>query len=590
MFGTRPCYYCDRGGSDNTAELKQHLEERLLQTRAHFNREMTRLESRYGTTSATFLEQIQKLREECGEEQARAHAEYQKAIRICSERAEKAEAEMLAQHQANTQALDKLGKEIGRVSPSIKGYIDHLFKENGLYKLVIEGVSKNVTANLLPALQANLVPPEIVGEVARRQQQGFQQTLQHTEQNVQDLTTWVENPLSQDDPPPPPLQSTEVPAQSTEGPAQSGESSPHPVEPVETAEQAAHRIEKERKATRQRELRVILTGLETSIDDMWAKYKVWTGKATATAVNFDGETKIKIRDIQVRLKETLIDIHSFTQSPNKDYESYTVDYTAGPPTESEAAPAGEGSTAYLTPLSEEGTGDPISSLPEHDLEVKVRALQDKVFHLIKDARNLYEDSHSSVRVYVRVKIKPPPQNNSPLRVVQEKYKVIICPNVTACSRPITPKSYCFYGAYDAQWTNAELYLGKSLEGATNKPQTPRELRELRADADKVLGMFGTFNQLRDGYRVVLFGYGLSGSGKSHTLLGSKPRQGSTEKTDRFGVLHLAIAQTEGLEEAQFRRAISRHRRHSQLSIVLCRNASAKYSTYTHSKRDRSHID
>jgi hypothetical protein len=53
------------------------------------------------------------------------------------------------------------------------------------------------------------------------------------------------------------------------------------------------------------------------------------------------------------------------------------------------------------------------------------------------------------------------------------------------------------------------------------------------------GLYKTFKQVEEGYSIVLFGYGLSGSGKTFTLIGNK---------DVPGIIHYGLANLKGVSE------------------------------------------
>lgn len=65
-----------------------------------------------------------------------------------------------------------------------------------------------------------------------------------------------------------------------------------------------------------------------------------------------------------------------------------------------------------------------------------------------------------------------------------------------------------------------MYTG--VHGEKTHADQPLQLSD---PTSKVQGLHSLFKQLEDGYTVVLFGYGLSGSGKSYTLFGSKNEKG-----------------------------------------------------------------
>lgn len=76
----------------------------------------------------------------------------------------------------------------------------------------------------------------------------------------------------------------------------------------------------------------------------------------------------------------------------------------------------------------------------------------------------------------------------------------------------------FFGVFDKNDNTQKMFEGTSLEqeidvnGKTHKPF--------------VNGVSGTIGQVKEGYSIILFGYGFSGSGKTYTLLGAKNKDGT----------------------------------------------------------------
>jgi len=143
--------------------------------------------------------------------------------------------------------------------------------------------------------------------------------------------------------------------------------------------------------------------------------------------------------------------------------------------------------------------------------------------------NIYEDLSGAVRVYIRIKPLLGGEQESPtvsLKTIENKRTkslIVDCsesPN-TKFKEPLTFGE--FYGIFDEKYTNLDLYTGQMGYPSSG---LKIDLDNLVDSSDSVSpGLYNVFNQIQDGYSVVLFGYGLSGSGKTMTLLGSKGAPG-----------------------------------------------------------------
>jgi hypothetical protein len=115
--------------------------------------------------------------------------------------------------------------------------------------------------------------------------------------------------------------------------------------------------------------------------------------------------------------------------------------------------------------------------------------------------NIFEDLSNAVRVYIRIK----PEFN----LVQDDLK-IEKDTVIINDKTFGP----FYEIFDQTKTNFDIYTGANL------PQLDSYRVTIPTESLNYKGLYNVFNQLQDGYNIMLFGYGISGSGKSHTLFGS----------------------------------------------------------------------
>lgn len=147
----------------------------------------------------------------------------------------------------------------------------------------------------------------------------------------------------------------------------------------------------------------------------------------------------------------------------------------------------------------------------------------KLSDIHKTLLNIFEDGVGAVRVYVRVKLlsdKAIPA--AAITVDPEKAMITM-------TKPYGP----FYTVFEENYDNLAVYLG------TTKPDN--QGRRLSGPEAKVQGVHSVFSQIADGYTVVLFGYGLSGSGKSYTLFG-KSGDPSTP-----GIVQIGLSQMRNLQ-------------------------------------------
>lgn len=142
--------------------------------------------------------------------------------------------------------------------------------------------------------------------------------------------------------------------------------------------------------------------------------------------------------------------------------------------------------------------------------------------------NMYEDLSGAVRVYVRIKpLKGIDQQQPRVSIgvtdnQKQKTVVLNCTGVPDAKYSSSRTFGDFYGVFPDGYTNLDVYTG--VDGSTVNESEP-----LVVDTDGIVessdsvspGLYSVFRQVEDGYSVVIFGYGLSGSGKSFTLLGSE---------------------------------------------------------------------
>jgi hypothetical protein len=127
--------------------------------------------------------------------------------------------------------------------------------------------------------------------------------------------------------------------------------------------------------------------------------------------------------------------------------------------------------------------------------------------------NMYEDLAGGVRIYVRIK----PSNLEATTLVPSGNKIILkCGDETTFGP--------FFGIIPQEFSNADMYSGCPGTIIENSKILSHQLTDSDPGKCCILsdgaGFCRVAEQLADGYNIVLFGYGLSGSGKTYTLFGA----------------------------------------------------------------------
>lgn len=172
--------------------------------------------------------------------------------------------------------------------------------------------------------------------------------------------------------------------------------------------------------------------------------------------------------------------------------------------------------------------------------------------------NIYEDLSGAVRVYVRIK---PLQGNEKSTVSigtlnsKKQRNVLI-----DCGGAQGAKTYGdFYGVFEDTFSNLDVYTG------VQNSKTVFGVQGLAIDTDKLVeetdsvspGLHSAFKQIEDGYSIVIFGYGLSGSGKSFTLLGSYKDKDPAKNTP--GILHYGLANLQGVANIRLKNLFEQYK-------------------------------
>lgn len=136
--------------------------------------------------------------------------------------------------------------------------------------------------------------------------------------------------------------------------------------------------------------------------------------------------------------------------------------------------------------------------------------------------NIYEDLSGAIRVFVRIK---------PLIGNEQKINTILIEKVDnkkqklltlGCVDSVKKTFGEFYGIFEDTFTNLDLYTGELESTKYNTTKTKVDLESFVESSESISpGLYSSFKQVENGYSIVLFGYGISGSGKTMTLLGTK---------------------------------------------------------------------
>jgi chromosome segregation ATPase len=162
------------------------------------------------------------------------------------------------------------------------------------------------------------------------------------------------------------------------------------------------------------------------------------------------------------------------------------------------------------------------------------------------AVNIFEDNIGAVRVYVRIRrwvLDPRSPLYSPIHVIPNPkdpdHSTLVTTSATRfMPDPSNPKVKMldistahgpFFSSYPEDWSNESIYTG------IRQDPTSRTVGDTIAPATApTQGLANVFGQLESGYTVILFGYGLSGSGKTYTLFGDS-------KTKTPGIVQIGLS-------------------------------------------------
>jgi Kinesin motor domain len=172
--------------------------------------------------------------------------------------------------------------------------------------------------------------------------------------------------------------------------------------------------------------------------------------------------------------------------------------------------------------------------------------------------NMYEDLSGAVRVYIRLKPRGDRNEKGSANIATVEEKKIKSLDVECNGEQARYTD--FYGIFDENYNNIDVYTGNENTQPGNG--------SLQVDIDAINesnetvspGLYSVFKQVEDGYSIVLFGYGTSGSGKSYTLIGD-------DKSGVPGILHYGLANLKGVKNIRLKYLFEQYYRSVNPSIL-----------------------
>jgi hypothetical protein len=146
--------------------------------------------------------------------------------------------------------------------------------------------------------------------------------------------------------------------------------------------------------------------------------------------------------------------------------------------------------------------------------------------------NIYEDLSGAVRVYVKIR----PNEENTIRVIDPnnpRSLEVDCPSPQ--DRQIFSN---FYGVFDPTFTNKEIFTGFK-DDEINLGFEQLQIPNLDTSPGNI-GLYNSFRQVENGYSIIIFGYGLSGSGKTRTLFGNN-------RENEPGLIHYALSNLDNVQ-------------------------------------------
>lgn len=169
--------------------------------------------------------------------------------------------------------------------------------------------------------------------------------------------------------------------------------------------------------------------------------------------------------------------------------------------------------------------------------------------------NIYEDLSGAVRVYIRIKPLVGLEQKEKavdIQLVEKKKQRFVTLDCDTAKEKVYGE---FYGVFEESFTNQNVFTGLEKE-MSETSAFKLDMNDILESSDSISpGLHSTFKQVEDGYSIVLFGYGISGSGKSHSLLGTRGTP---------GLLHYGLANLQNVASIKLRNLFEHY--HGLLNI------------------------
>lgn len=185
----------------------------------------------------------------------------------------------------------------------------------------------------------------------------------------------------------------------------------------------------------------------------------------------------------------------------------------------------------------------LASMSECNMS-EIEKITKELYVLNQDLSNMYEDLFGSVRCFIRMRpFNDAIDNEEDAKGVEFKIEDHI--KVSMNCKGVAFKETEFYGAFDGESTNLDIYTGNdksvfSVNGLRVTLKAGKELTDVNPWA-----LYKTLKQLENGYSIVIGAYGLSGSGKSAILLGFEKQ---------YGLVHYGLRNLDNVSKIELNQA------------------------------------
>lgn len=170
--------------------------------------------------------------------------------------------------------------------------------------------------------------------------------------------------------------------------------------------------------------------------------------------------------------------------------------------------------------------------------------------------NIYENLSGAIRTYIRIKpLINKERAKSSIEIKTIEKKKIKGLTIDCSSDPNTKYKEGiyfgeFYGIFEEDFTNLDVYTGQRGTIIPDPKSLIVNINDIIESSDTISpGLYTAFRQVEQGYSIVLFGYGVSGSGKTFSLIGSKGNP---------GILHYGLANLENVTNIRLKYAFEQY--------------------------------